>query len=219
MRIERYVEAPLGESSGAYIPIAAGQSLEVRYFPTIQSWNGDDNTWFWQTIIAPFFKPLAYSLILLRSQGQPCIFYGDLYGINARLSPSLGHHATEYFPYSHVPESYMHTANNETISIDGTALVSKLSRRSLIVLTRIQDLCATATMNTRSALLAFLATVAHPTSACWLTTDMPGELWTDILGWRHEAVLINKCGYGVYPVAATSVSIWVNSRADGSNAN
>lgn len=34
-----------------------------------------------QTIIIPFFKPIAYGLILLRSQGQPCVFYGDLYGL------------------------------------------------------------------------------------------------------------------------------------------
>ena len=31
--------------------------------------------------IEPFFKPLAYALILLRSSGYPCLFYGDLYGI------------------------------------------------------------------------------------------------------------------------------------------
>ena len=28
-----------------------------------------------------WFKPLAYALILLRADGVPCIFYGDLYGI------------------------------------------------------------------------------------------------------------------------------------------
>lgn len=39
-------------------------------------------------------------------------------------SPSLGHHAAERFPSSRVPESYMHTGNNETTSVDGTALVS-----------------------------------------------------------------------------------------------
>lgn len=32
--------------------------------------------------IEAFFKPLAYALILLRSTGYPCIFYGDLYGID-----------------------------------------------------------------------------------------------------------------------------------------
>jgi len=26
------------------------------------------------------FKPLAYALILMRVDGYPCVFYGDLYG-------------------------------------------------------------------------------------------------------------------------------------------
>lgn len=30
--------------------------------------------------IKDWFKPLAYALILLRDQGYPCVFYGDLYG-------------------------------------------------------------------------------------------------------------------------------------------
>lgn len=47
-----------------------------------------------QAPIASFFKPIAYTLILLRSQGQPCVFYGDLYGIKEDvkrpLTPSCG---------------------------------------------------------------------------------------------------------------------------------
>ena len=31
--------------------------------------------------VLDWFKPLAYSLILLRKQGMPCVFYGDYYGI------------------------------------------------------------------------------------------------------------------------------------------
>jgi alpha-amylase len=42
-----------------------------------------------------------------------------------------------------------------------------------------------------------------------------GEQWTDILELRHETVLINSCGYGVFPVDAMSVSVWVNSLAIG----
>ena len=33
-----------------------------------------------QTVVADWFKPLAYGVILLRPQGYPCIFYGDYYG-------------------------------------------------------------------------------------------------------------------------------------------
>lgn len=45
-----------------------------------------------------------------------------------------------------------------------------------------------------------------------------GELWTDILGWRNETIVINNWGFGVFPVAAMSVSVWVNSQAEGRNA-
>ena len=31
--------------------------------------------------VAPWCRPLAYACILLRSEGLPCVFYGDLYGI------------------------------------------------------------------------------------------------------------------------------------------
>ena len=34
--------------------------------------------------ILDWFKPLAYSLILLRKDGFPCVFYGDYYGIPAK---------------------------------------------------------------------------------------------------------------------------------------
>lgn len=48
-----------------------------------------------QTLDVPieaFFKPLAYSLILLRVDGYPCVFYGDLYGIKdeSNSPPSCG---------------------------------------------------------------------------------------------------------------------------------
>ncbi|KAK4944405.1 hypothetical protein LTR66_014507, partial [Elasticomyces elasticus] len=48
-----------------------------------------------QTVATPvegFFKPLAYSLILLRREGYPSVFYGDLYGIKGEHAepPSCG---------------------------------------------------------------------------------------------------------------------------------
>ena len=30
--------------------------------------------------VEPWFKPLAYALILLRREGYPCVFYPDYYG-------------------------------------------------------------------------------------------------------------------------------------------
>ena len=33
-----------------------------------------------ESTVEPWFKPLAYALILLRREGYPCVFYPDYYG-------------------------------------------------------------------------------------------------------------------------------------------
>ncbi|MEO1446496.1 MAG: alpha-amylase, partial [Cyanobacteria bacterium J06635_11] len=33
-----------------------------------------------ESVVEPWFKPLAYALILLRRDGYPCVFYADYYG-------------------------------------------------------------------------------------------------------------------------------------------
>ncbi len=33
-----------------------------------------------ESVVEPWFKPIAYAIILLRQQGYPCIFHGDYYG-------------------------------------------------------------------------------------------------------------------------------------------
>ncbi|PKK40670.1 Cytoplasmic alpha-amylase [Clostridiaceae bacterium JG1575] len=43
-----------------------------------------------ESFVAPWFKPLAYALILLRADGYPTIFYGDYYGISSE-EPIEGH--------------------------------------------------------------------------------------------------------------------------------
>src|SRR5699024_1713945 len=35
-----------------------------------------------QSYVEDWFKPSAYAIILLMQNGQPCVFYGDYYGVN-----------------------------------------------------------------------------------------------------------------------------------------
>ena len=35
-----------------------------------------------ESFVERWFKPSAYSIILLRDTGYPCVFYGDYYGIS-----------------------------------------------------------------------------------------------------------------------------------------
>ena len=42
-----------------------------------------------ESFVLSWFKPQAYALILLRIDGLPCVFYGDLYGIPAKNIPAV----------------------------------------------------------------------------------------------------------------------------------
>lgn len=42
-----------------------------------------------------------------------------------------------------------------------------------------------------------------------------GEQWTDILEWHSGSVTIDNRGWGIFPVSKMSVSVWVNSKAEG----
>jgi alpha-amylase len=42
-----------------------------------------------------------------------------------------------------------------------------------------------------------------------------GESWTDILGWAWGEVVIDRWGFGTFPVGPKSVGVWVNKWAIG----
>ena len=74
-----------------------------------------------QTVATPiegFFKPLAYALILLRLDGYPAVFYGDLYGTKGEHAepPTCGGKladlvlARKLYAYG-VQEDYFNEAN------------------------------------------------------------------------------------------------------------
>lgn len=149
--------------------------------------------------VASYFKPLAYALILLRNEGQPCVFYGDLYGITKDVQNPL------------------------TPSCKG----------KLPVLTRARKLYAYGEQRDyfdRRNCIGFVryGNRRHPSGlACVMSNGKPtqkrmyvgqwhaGELWTDILDWCPESVTIDRDGYGVFPVAGMSVSVWVKATAEG----
>ena len=42
-----------------------------------------------ESTVAPWFKPIAYALILLREAGYPCVFFADLYGLPNDRIPAV----------------------------------------------------------------------------------------------------------------------------------
>ncbi|KAJ5202080.1 CAZyme family GH13 [Penicillium cinerascens] len=149
-----------------------------------------------ETPVASSFKLLSYALVLLRKGGYPCVFYGDLYGIRANVKDPM------------------------TPSCDG----------KLPILTQARKRYAYGEQEDyfdQPNCIGFVryGNAYHPGLACVLSNDGPSKKrmfigrqytnceWTDVLGYHSALVIIDKRGYGEFPVNAMSVSVWVEAAA------
>ena len=130
--------------------------------------------------VPAWFKPLAYALILLREKGDPCVFYGDLYGIphNAigpvrELEALLG--ARKRYAYG-VQHDYFDHRNVIGWTREGGMAV---------VLSNGHDGWKT------------------------MKLGRPGQVFVDILGNRTEQVVVRDDGCADLTVNGRSVSVWV----------
>ena len=133
-----------------------------------------------QSWVPDWFKPLAYGLILLREAGDPCVFYGDLYGIpHSGISP-----VRELEGLLMARKRYAHGEQ-----------VDYFDYPNVIGWTRAGGLAAVLSNGTDGWKTMKLGT--------------PGQVFTDILGTRPEEVTIGCDGWADFPVRGGSVSVWV----------
>ncbi|KAF2011021.1 glycoside hydrolase family 13 protein [Aaosphaeria arxii CBS 175.79] len=149
------------------------------------------------THIEGFFKPLAYSLILLREEGYPCPFYGDLYGMKGE--------------------------NPEPASCGGK-LADIILARKLYAYGDQEDywdnpncigFVRRATWDRPDGLACIMSNTKPGEIRMAVGTEHTGEVWTDILGWEQGEVTIDDEGFGLFKCPGISVSIWVNKEAQG----
>ncbi|KAI1323486.1 glycoside hydrolase family 13 protein [Xylariaceae sp. FL0255] len=159
--------------------------------------------------IEDWFKPLAYTLILLRSSGYPCIFYGDLYTID----PST--------PSSKSSSSCPHLIPSDALS---HALPKLCLARKLYSYGKEASYFDYATCiawvrygtHDRPWGCAVVMSNAGPGEKRMHVGEMhAGEIWTDVLGWSDRKVEIGGDGFGLFACAQTSISVFVNRDAEG----
>ncbi|KAJ5894935.1 CAZyme family GH13 [Penicillium taxi] len=148
-----------------------------------------------ETPVASSFKLLAYALILLRKDGHPCIFYGDMYGIRANvkqlMTPSCGGklpiltQARKQYAYGE-QEDYFDQPNCIGFVRYGNA-------------------------NHTSGLACCISNAGPAKKRMYVGVWNTSQSWIDILGNHHVPVSIDKWGYGIFPVTSMSVSVWVDS--------
>lgn len=142
-----------------------------------------------ESFIEDWFKPLAYTLILTRQSGYPCLFYGDYYGIKSKNIPAL-HKKLEPILLARKNNAYgpQHDYFNEAKTIawvrEGTTL-----KQGLAALINSATTTKSITMNVGSM---------HK-----------NQDWVDITTNHSGTVTIDNSGMGNFPVNPKSTSIWV----------
>ncbi|EAA30628.3 Amy1 [Neurospora crassa OR74A] len=178
-----------------------------------------------ETPIAPFFMPLAYSLILLRANaGVPCVFWSDLYGsfgVTSNDTPASEDAASPRDTPLPDPQHWKPP-------MCGGQVLPKLmlARRLWAYGTQYDYLdhphCVgfTRTGHYSQSGGAGVACVManwweHASKRMYVGVEHAGEVWTDVLKFCPGEVMIDESGWGVFPVAARSVAVWVSRDAEG----
>jgi alpha-amylase len=154
-----------------------------------------------QTVATPiegFFKPLAYSLILLRDAGYPSIFYGDLYGIHDGPDPSGPSCGDKLADIVLARTLYAYGEQNDYF--EEPNCIGWVRR---------------GTWDKPDGLACVLSNAGPGQRRMFVGNEHVGEVWTDVLGWEQGEVKIEDDGFGNFPCPGISVSIWVNSKAQG----
>ncbi|OCF61510.1 alpha-amylase [Kwoniella mangroviensis CBS 10435] len=148
-----------------------------------------------QRWVSSAFKPLAYALILLRVDGYPCVFYGDLYGTGgdnpqqpvAQLEDII--RARKLFAYGELNDYWDHP--------NCVAWLRKGDEE--------HDGCVVVICNGKE----------DGSKKISVGKEHSGEKWTDVMGWHQGEVTIDDEGWAEFFSPPESISIWTKVDARG----
>ena len=142
------------------------------------------------SFVEPWFKQAAYSLILLRSDGYPCVFYGDYFGIghdkvshvkNIRTMIEL--RKEKAYGIQH---DYFDNPNYIGWTLEGDD------------------------EHISSGLAVVITNKGNGQKKMYVGIKHAGEKYIDALSNCQDEVIIDQEGYGEFKVSEKSTSIWVS---------
>lgn len=151
--------------------------------------------------VLDWFKPLAYTLILTREGGYPCVFYGDYYGLEQ------GGKAFKY--------DIDKLMKARTECAYGTQH-DYFDDGNIVGWTREGD-----SAHANSGLASIITDGDGGSKKMYVGTNHAGETWYDITGHVAEKVTIDSTGHGVFKVNGGSNSVYVSDKIAplGTNTN
>lgn len=148
--------------------------------------------------VEPWFKPLAYALVLLREQGVPCVFYPDLYGAEYTDKGDDGKDYTIPMP-----------------AIEALpALITARQRFAHGAQTDIFDdpRCLAVVRHGTAdepGCIVVLTNGAETSKTVELGPERAGARFREFLGTRAEEITADETGRAAFPVNGGSVAVWV----------
>ena len=142
-----------------------------------------------ESFVERWFKPAAYSLILLRNQGYPCVFYGDFYGI----------------PHDNIePLEELKTLIKLRKEKAYGEQHDYFDHPNYIGWTREGD-----DEHIKSGLAVVISNAGDGEKRMYMGTKFAGEKFIDCLERCEEVVIIDNEGYGNFKVKGKGASVWI----------
>ena len=145
--------------------------------------------------VEPWFKPLAYALILLRQQGYPCIFYADYFGA------SYSDRGYDIYMPSHrwLIDKFLYARHNYAYGKQ----YDYLDHWDIIGWTRLGD------EEHPQAMAVIMSNGAGGSK--WMEVGKPNTKFYDLTEHSKGAVCTNEFGWGEFHCLGGSVSVWVQA--------
>ena len=143
-----------------------------------------------ESFVERWFKTVAYSIILLRNEGYPCVFYGDLYGIEKYNIKPI--EEIKILLKLRKEKSY----GNQYDYIDN---------KNCIGWTREGD-----EQHAKSGLAVLISNGDYAEKNMYVGKKFANKKFIDVLSNISDEVTINEEGIGNFKVNGKSVSIWIN---------
>lgn len=153
-----------------------------------------------ESVVEPWFKPLAYAIILLREQGYPCIFYADYYGADYE---DYGRDGNSY--HIHLPshrwliDKFLYARQNYAYGHQ----YDYFDHWNCVGWTRLGD-------EEHPKAMAVLMSDG-PEGNKWMEVGQPNTKFIDLTEHIQEPVVTNENGWAEFRCHGGSVSVWIQA--------
>lgn len=148
--------------------------------------------------IEPWFKPLAYTLILLREAGYPCVFYPDLYGAHYVDKGEDGGDYEIFMPSVECLPQLLELRNQFAFGEQ----VDYFDHPNCIAWTRAGD-------ENHAGCVVILSNSDAGFKEITLGNDFANSVFYDYLGHHTDEIHLDPTGKGTFLVNGGSVSVWI----------